>query len=168
MLFRSGSSFIGQAAASGLGATAETAVPVGSTISELASGVGGGAAGSSGLASAAGLAPSLTGGLTSALTQQVPGALKSLAGGQAPGMTPEMIQKGREAQAWNQAEEDKQTREGQALSQNVFTPHAGLAEGGAVGLENGDFILPADVVSALGNGSTKAGANFLNDFFGVA
>ena len=35
------------------------------------------------------------------------------------------------------------------------------ARGGSVGLKNGDYIVPADVVSALGNGSTKAGAKYL-------
>ena len=35
------------------------------------------------------------------------------------------------------------------------------AKGGSVGLKNGDYIVPADVVSALGNGSTKAGAKYL-------
>ena len=43
----------------------------------------------------------------------------------------------------------------------------GLAGGGEVNLEDGQFILPADVVSALGNGSTKAGAEFLDEFFGL-
>ncbi len=42
-----------------------------------------------------------------------------------------------------------------------------FARGGEVGLKEGQFIIPADVVSALGNGSTKAGAEFLNEFFGV-
>lgn len=40
-----------------------------------------------------------------------------------------------------------------------------FAQGGGVGLEEGQFIIPADVVSALGNGSTKAGATFLDEFF---
>ena len=35
------------------------------------------------------------------------------------------------------------------------------AKGGSVRLKNGDYIVPADVVSALGNGSTKAGAKYL-------
>ena len=34
-------------------------------------------------------------------------------------------------------------------------------EGGSIRLRNGDFIIPADVVSALGNGSSKAGAKYL-------
>ena len=37
----------------------------------------------------------------------------------------------------------------------------GYAEGGHVPLKNGAYIIPADVVSALGNGSSKAGAEFL-------
>lgn len=36
-----------------------------------------------------------------------------------------------------------------------------LARGGHVPLKNGAYIIPADVVSALGNGSSKAGAEFL-------
>jgi hypothetical protein len=36
-----------------------------------------------------------------------------------------------------------------------------LAHGGQVPLKNGAYIIPADVVSALGNGSSKAGAEFL-------
>jgi hypothetical protein len=44
----------------------------------------------------------------------------------------------------------------------------GLAAGGSVDLHDGDFILPADIVSAMGNGSTKAGAQFLDEFFGVS
>ena len=37
-----------------------------------------------------------------------------------------------------------------------------LAKGGrSVRLEDSDYIVPADVVSALGNGSTKAGAKYL-------
>ena len=39
------------------------------------------------------------------------------------------------------------------------------ARGGSVHLRNGDFIIPADVVSALGNGSTKAGAKYLTHLF---
>ena len=39
-----------------------------------------------------------------------------------------------------------------------------LAKGGrSVRLEDSDYIVPADVVSALGNGSTKAGAQYLDE-----
>lgn len=38
-------------------------------------------------------------------------------------------------------------------------------QGGSVRLRNGDFIVPADVVSAIGNGSTKAGAKYLDHLF---
>jgi len=37
----------------------------------------------------------------------------------------------------------------------------GMARGGQVPVKNGAYIIPADVVSALGNGSSKAGAEFL-------
>jgi hypothetical protein len=36
-----------------------------------------------------------------------------------------------------------------------------LAHGGQIPLEDGAYIIPADVVSALGNGSSKAGADYL-------
>ena len=36
-----------------------------------------------------------------------------------------------------------------------------LKQGGHVPLKDGAYIIPADVVSALGNGSSKAGAEFL-------
>lgn len=41
--------------------------------------------------------------------------------------------------------------------------HGGImhAKGGHIPLKNGAYIIPADVVSALGNGSSKAGAEFL-------
>jgi hypothetical protein len=38
---------------------------------------------------------------------------------------------------------------------------AGQAPGGPIKVSDGEFIVPADVVSALGNGSTKAGAAHL-------
>lgn len=37
----------------------------------------------------------------------------------------------------------------------------GYAEGGSAGLESGGFVVPADVVSALGNGSSSAGLEVL-------
>lgn len=48
--------------------------------------------------------------------------------------------------------------------------HGGYAElhaahGGSVHVRDGAFVIPADVVSALGNGSSKAGARFLTHLF---
>lgn len=42
-----------------------------------------------------------------------------------------------------------------------------LAEGGAVELEKGGFVVPADVVSALGNGSSSAGLELLAKHIGA-
>jgi len=39
------------------------------------------------------------------------------------------------------------------------------AKGGEVHLKSGQFVIPADIVSALGNGDTDAGQKFLVDFF---
>jgi hypothetical protein len=61
-------------------------------------------------------------------------------------------------------QQQQQTRKAQELGGNLMGQE--LAHGGSVNLENGQFIIPADVVSALGNGSTKAGAKFLDEFFG--
>lgn len=60
-----------------------------------------------------------------------------------------------------QQEEDAKNKVNQTFQGLNF------AKGGEVGLQEGQFIIPADVVSALGNGSTKAGANFLDEFFKV-
>ena len=50
------------------------------------------------------------------------------------------------------------------------TAHGGeikLKDGGPVGLENGGFVVPADVVSALGNGSSSAGLEVLANRIGA-
>lgn len=38
-------------------------------------------------------------------------------------------------------------------------------KGGEIALETGQFVIPADIVSALGNGDTEAGQRFLTEFF---
>ena len=40
-----------------------------------------------------------------------------------------------------------------------------LAKGGQVHMDSGSFVIPADIVSALGDGSTEAGFRFLESFF---
>lgn len=160
-------SFIGDAAAMGLGGTAETAVPVGSTLSSLASGVGGGAAGSSGLASLAGIGGSsgALGSLGSLAGQQLAGQAigQGIQGIQSAEATAQNQQAGKQAFLANSAEQQAQQRQAGALGTKVF----GHATGGEVNLHNGDWIVPADVLSNIGNGSTDAGARFLNDFFGI-
>lgn len=54
--------------------------------------------------------------------------------------------------AANQASERKQPEE---------APAQQMAKGGIVGLQDGGFVVPADVVSHLGNGSSRAGINHL-------
>lgn len=73
-------------------------------------------------------------------------------------------------------EEQKASAEdARALSRQMYGRPLGggklgdrFAEGGDVNLRDGDFILPADIVSAMGDGSTKAGAKFLDEFFGLS
>lgn len=82
----------------------------------------------------------------------------------------------RAAQAAFGASQQKQADEENALNKKMADLYSGgisggkgigFEKGGEVGLQEGQFIIPADVVSALGNGSTKAGANFLDEFFKV-
>lgn len=40
-----------------------------------------------------------------------------------------------------------------------------LAKGGSIHMDSGSFVIPADIVSALGDGSTEAGFRFLESFF---
>jgi hypothetical protein len=100
--------------------------------------------------------------------------INNIAGGSpsSGGMTPEMMRKGQEAQAWNDQQEKKNasnlSSQTWGAKPGLGTPGSGLAAGGSVDLHDGDFILPADIVSAMGNGSTKAGAQFLDEFFGVS
>lgn len=88
-----------------------------------------------------------------------------------------------------QSEIDKLREEMMAMygSQQQSSPYdsghggaAGFAEGGAVGIaqipkfqaggemSSDAFVIPADVVSALGNGSTGAGVRALNEYLGMA
>ena len=67
---------------------------------------------------------------------------------------------------------EQATAEGQQLADSWLPGKAEggvttirAARGGSVRLKNGDYVVPADVVSALGNGSTKAGAKYLNHLF---
>jgi hypothetical protein len=171
-------------AAAGAGATAPTS---------LASGVGAGAAGKMGLAGLQGAVPASPGvGVTSAgvtaptagggmSTAALPsaaqgglGAVGNFLGQTATGQVVDQGVKGIQAQqqrasvnAANRNAARQQQQEGQKakeLGGNLMNQK--LAHGGSVNLENGQFIIPADVVSALGNGSTKAGAKFLDEFFG--
>jgi hypothetical protein len=41
---------------------------------------------------------------------------------------------------------------------------AQMPDGGPAALSDGEFVIPAQVVSALGNGSTEAGARLLEEF----
>ena len=54
----------------------------------------------------------------------------------------------------------------------LSNPFAGFAEGGlttlkggGIAMRDGQYVIPADVVSAIGNGSSKAGAKFLEAAF---
>ena len=175
-------SLLGEAAAAGLGATEATAVPVGSTVGGLASGVGSGAAGSAGLGITGALpvgtianaaAPGMLGGLGSFAAQQF--------GGQILGQGVQGIQDmqgaaaNKRAQDEYSAQQQASAEDARALSRQQYGRPLGggklgasFAAGGDVNLRDGDFILPADIVSAMGDGSTKAGAKFLDKFFGLS
>ena len=78
--------------------------------------------------------------------------------------TAQQNQQNQQLSEQNAQDMEAQKRAATGLSSGMFEQK--LAHGGQVNLEDGQFIIPADVVSALGNGSTKAGAAFLDEFFG--
>jgi hypothetical protein len=80
-----------------------------------------------------------------------------------------MAQSYAQASAQQQKEKDDAFKAQLARTQGGISGGRGMGmnKGGEVALQEGQFIIPADVVSALGNGSTKAGANFLDEFFDV-
>lgn len=69
------------------------------------------------------------------------------------------------------AEEDEMAE--RRMSGGPFSnPFSGFAEGGlttlkggGIAMRDGQYVIPADVVSAIGNGSSKAGARFLEQAF---
>jgi len=56
----------------------------------------------------------------------------------------------------------------QSLMGNQAAPKAGYSEGGETHLKEGSFIVPADVVSHFGNGSTDAGLHALSRHLGAS
>lgn len=63
------------------------------------------------------------------------------------------------------AEQAGETEEALKDVRNTLGGGLMLAEGGGVNLQSGQFVIPADIVSDLGNGDTKAGMEFLKQFF---
>lgn len=102
-----------------------------------------------------------------ALKSAAPGAVLDMAKGVMGGTTftgdAGKEQEAKEAQGTQWAQDTYQQSGGSWLpgkaEGGVATIRA--ARGGSVRLRNGDYVVPADVVSALGNGSTKAGAKYL-------
>lgn len=137
---------------------------------QLVQGIGSGI-GSSGLQSAgSGILGAVPSAITDFAKEQVPGMLVDTAssvlspgaGGRGPSMTDMNVK------------DYIENRDARQLSNQQYGRGLGggplgskFAGGGEVNLEDGQFILPSDVVSALGNGSTKAGAQFLDEFFGL-
>lgn len=148
-----GTSFIEQAAEQGLGGVPGATVPVGSTAQSLASSA----------------APILNGGVSSTLAGSVGGLGKEavklaapevLKGGMSMLSAPTYDNSGQKKMEGQYAAAEDW---GHFAEGGVATIRA--ARGGSVHLRNGDFVIPADVVSALGNGSTKAGAKYLTHLF---
>ena len=138
---------------------AGTGVLAGATLSGVASGLGTGAAIAAGTVGAGALA-----GAGMAVNEMTKGPPKStpnvptLAPGLAPGMSA--------AEAVSPAAAPSAAPLGGlgSIGQDQKKAATGgimFADGGQVPVRNGAYIIPADVVSALGNGSSKAGAEFL-------
>lgn len=88
---------------------------------------------------------------------------------EAPAMAPRSGGGGRPKSRYDTEEEQQRPRS----SGNLFAnPFGGFAEGGlttlkggGISMREGQYVVPADVVSAIGNGSSKAGAKFLEQAF---
>lgn len=160
----------------------------GAATGGLGSAFGGGAGAATGSTGTAvldpmfGIAPnagSSTGGLGSTLgnlgTDVAKSALPTVIQGAGSMLSPGTGGFGGSSMADTTAQNYVENRDARQLSQQQYGRPLGggklgsrFAEGGELNLEDGQFILPADVVSALGNGSTKAGAQFLDEFFGLS
>lgn len=138
---------------------AGTGVLAGATLSGVASGLGTGAAIAAGTVGAGALA-----GAGMAVNEMTKGPPKStpnvptLAPGLVPGMSA--------AEAVSPAAAPSAAPLGGlgSIGQEQKKAASGglmMARGGSVPVRDGAYIIPADVVSALGNGSSKAGAEFL-------
>jgi len=141
--------------------TAITSQGIGTAANAPTIGIGGAAPAASAPATS-----SAQSGLTSvidkampALKGAIPGAVLDMAKGTMSGTT-----------FTGDAGKEQQAKEaqGEEWAQDTYSSGSwlpGKAKGGAIHLRDGDFIIPADVVSAIGNGSTKAGAKYLDHLF---
>jgi len=153
-----GTSFIEQAAQQGLGGVPGATVPVGSTAQSLASSA----------------APVLNSGVSSTAAGGIGGMGKDLLkmaapevlkGGAGLATAPTYDNSAQQKIAGLQQEGDEAARSTYGPDWSASSWMQSKAEGGSLRLRDGDFILPADVVSAIGNGSTKAGAKYLDHLF---
>lgn len=138
---------------------AGTGVLAGATLSGVASGLGTGAAIAAGTVGAGTLAGA--GMAINEMTKGPPAStpnVPTLAPGLSPGMS------AAEAVSPAAASPAASPMAGLgSIGQEQKAASGGLmmARGGQVPVRDGAYIIPADVVSALGNGSSKAGAEFL-------
>jgi hypothetical protein len=81
--------------------------------------------------------------------------------------TVESQNKGYEQLRGQQGQELSNVRQQQKLDESGLAggKPLGAARGGSINLQSGQFVIPADIVSDLGNGDTKAGMEFLKQFF---
>ena len=100
-----------------------------------------------------------------------PGALAGAAEALGPQMGMMAVEEGIKGMANASAEgedSDKRKQNMQMLRANSAFNEGGLATlkgGGSIKMVDGQYVVSADVVSALGNGSSKAGAKFLQEAF---
>ena len=104
---------------------------------------------------------------TNATGQQMLGNLGAIGSSEYAQVQLDNAKKQQDAFAADQEQVGAQNAQANSLAPQLSGsgPLAGLgnmAKGGSVTVGDSAYIIPADVVSALGNGSTKAGAEFLN------
>ena len=151
-----------------LATPASTAGSLTSNIgSQFVQGIGSGISGSAGAAAPGGFLGALPEALTNTVKDMGTSTLLNTGASLVPSGGASLSNVDVQNYVENRNAQDNRAKQ---FSQNTWGRKLGegYAEGGEVPLEDGQFILPADIVSALGNGSTKAGAHFLDQFFGLA
>lgn len=154
----------GTVAAEAAPAAAAAAGSVGSAVGDVGAGIAAGLTGSTAGAGTSAILPGLATIGSAALPSLATTALgQGITGIQGAAANAQNQAAGKSAAATTGLTNQVQSAEARQTGSGVW----GHAEGGPIALQNGDWVVPADVLSSIGNGSTKAGAQFLNDYFGL-
>ena len=155
---------VGTAVGTAAAEAAPAAAAVGSAVGDVGAGIAAGLTGSTAGAGTSAILPGLSTIASAAMPTLATTALgQGITGIQGAQANSQNQAAGRNAATNAGLTNQVQSAEARQTGSGVW----GHAAGGPVALQNGDWVVPADVLSSIGNGSTKAGAQFLNDYFGL-